>query len=399
MDFWQSIGGMAELELTSADLQGALGRLSARDIPLQHIVYVSDLTVRIRVRRRDVKALQALCHKRGDQVRVSGRFGIYWLAKCFLARPVLVLGCLLYLALVAYLPTRVLFVRVEGNSAVPANAILEAADRAGIRFGVSRRDVRSEKIKNTLLDAIPQLQWAGVNTSGCVAVISVRERTQAEPEPEEGQVSSIVAAADGRVYACTATQGTLLCQEGELVRKGQVLISGYTDCGLSIRAGQAEGEVYAQTARLLAAVTPCQWTTIREVTGETKKYALIFGKNRINFWKDSGNWDTTCGRIYKEYYMTLPGGFSLPLGIAVETIRYYETTAASGTMEEADTLLTALARQAVKEQMVAGTLDAEYPTVTQEEGVFRLEGVYACREMIGRHRQEQIGETYVKNDG
>ena len=37
--------------------------------------------------------------------------------------------------------------------------------------------IRSEKVKNSLLQRIPQLQWAGINTDGCVAVISVREKT------------------------------------------------------------------------------------------------------------------------------------------------------------------------------------------------------------------------------
>lgn len=39
-------------------------------------------------------------------------------------------------------------------------------------------------MKNALLSAIPELQWAGVNTYGCRAVISVRERTLPERKPE-----------------------------------------------------------------------------------------------------------------------------------------------------------------------------------------------------------------------
>ncbi len=399
MDVWQSLGGMTELELTSADLQGALGEISRRNISLYHVSYLSELTVRFQVRRDAVKAVKDICEKRGESLKPRRRFGLYWLLRRFAARPVLLFGCLMYLGLALYLPTRVLFVRVEGNQLVPANAILEAADQAGIRFGASRREVRSEKIKNALLDAIPQLQWAGVNTSGCVAIVSVRERSQTDMAEPAGEVSSIVAAVDGRVYSCTATRGTLLCREGELVRQGQVLISGYTDCGLSIQATRAEGEVYAETTRFLTALTPVQHTAIREITGESKNYSLLLGKNRINFWKTSGNWEGTCGRIYEEYYVTLPGGFRLPLGIGVETLQHYATSEGELAPEEAEPLLTEFAVRTVSAQMVAGSLDTASAELSREEGLYRLEGSYACREMIGRVQREQIGEDYVKNHG
>ena len=91
-----------------------------------------------------------------------------------LFRPVLLAGLGILFLLAMYLPSRVLFIRVEGNMQIPDRQILAAAEECGIRFGASRREVRSEKVKNALLSSVPQLQWAGVNTAGCVATISVR---------------------------------------------------------------------------------------------------------------------------------------------------------------------------------------------------------------------------------
>ena len=83
----------------------------------------------------------------------------------------MVIGLCLLLLLVCILPTRVLFMRVEGNESIPENLILEAAEDCGIRFGASRSAVRSEKVKNGILSRISELQWVGVNTKGCIAVI------------------------------------------------------------------------------------------------------------------------------------------------------------------------------------------------------------------------------------
>lgn len=397
MGFFRSLAGTVEVALTSADIPGAMAAMNGADIPFFAAVQEGDLTLRFSVYRQDYKHLKALCERRGETLGLLHRRGIYWTGKSLLHRRVLVVGLLFLLLLLLYLPSRVFFVRVDGNSSVPTNLILEAAEECGICFGTSRREVRSERVKNALLEAVPELQWAGVNTSGCVATISVRERSITEQSEAEKTVTSIVALRDGIVTSCTATSGNLLCRPGQAVKAGEILISGYTDCGLTIQATRAEGEVFAQTMRETEAVTPVEYSQRTEIKATKRKISLLIGKNRINLWKDSGIWDTTCGRMYLEYYVTLPGGFQLPIALAVEeyTVRTLEST----TMEEAEAeaMLSEFAAQYLKQQMVAGEILSKKQLFSAEGTLYRLEGEYVCTEMIGKVQREQIGEYHGEN--
>ncbi len=392
MGLWQSLGGMAEVELTSAELGAALQAINRRNIPLHRVNQIGDLTARFWISRRDYRKLRNLCEKRGESLKLFHRSGIYWTIKSLLHRPVLLFGMALLTAMVFYLPTRVLFVQVEGNQTVPTNRILEAAEESGIRFGASRREVRSERMKNALLGAVPELQWAGVNTAGCVATISVRERTVAEPDPEVQGVTSIVALRDGIITSCTVTSGTALCTVGQAVQEGQLLVSGYTDCGICIRAEQSQGEIFAQTNRTMTAVSPSDSLRIREAEEKGRSYSLLFGKKRINLWKDSGISDATCGRMYEEYYITLPGGFRLPLGLAVDV--YTERECTEGQVDQAtlEARLSAFAESCLTSQMVAGQILSRQEQVISQPGLYILEGEFVCTEMIGKVQREQIGE-------
>ena len=252
---WTIISGSILVEVTSAEPERTLNAILRDRIPVWAVIRSNELSFRFAIRRQDLMQLEALLHRDGGKLKLIKRLGIYWKGKELLRRPVLL--CLLFflLSTAAYLPTRILFVRVEGNQSLPARQILSEAEFSGIRFGASRKQVRSEKVKNQLLSRLPQLQWAGVNTSGCTAVISVRERT-VEEKREDSAFSNLVATQDGYILSQVILQGTPMFSPGESVIKGQVLVSGYTDCGICLRTGRAEGEIFAQTSRELSSVTP-----------------------------------------------------------------------------------------------------------------------------------------------
>jgi len=204
--------GYTIAEITSADISSLLNTFTASGIQLRNVEYCNDLAVRITVSRKNYQELVILSEKHGAVVKKRGIYGLFPVANRFLKRPVLVLFLLLVFLLSCYVPSRIFFLRVEGNTQIPERYIIEVAAECGVDFGAKRRLVRSEMIKNRLLEKIPELQWAGINTSGCTAVISVREKTHSsQQEGSKHQVSSIVAARDGIIQSCTVQQGNALC--------------------------------------------------------------------------------------------------------------------------------------------------------------------------------------------
>ena len=398
MNIWQSFNGTVRAQIISADPSAALNALIQAGIVLYETEYIDDFTLVIQIRRQDCKIAKRIAANRGEELRIKRKLGLYWWAKGLLRRPVLIIGMVILLIASTYLPTRIYFIQVEGNKTIPDKMILEYAAHCGISFGVSRRQVRSEKMKNALLEAIPQLQWAGINTSGCVATISVREREITEQTPQGDGVSSIVASRDGVILSTTVTGGNGLCKVGQAVKAGQVLISGYTDCGLSIKAEESQGEIYARTDWNLVAITPRTYQSKTYVTGQERKYALIIGKNRINFYKDSGISNATCDRIYEEHHLTLPGGFVLPVTLVTEVWTYYTCTEEVALPEDVSRQLSEFAKDYLNNQMIAGQILSMRENVTASDGAISLQGQYACHEMIGRVQKEEIIKPYGKSD-
>jgi len=151
MGLFRSLEGMVQVKIVSADIPGLLMRISENNIPVDHLQAVDEMTVQAKIYRKDHKKLCKLTQHRGDELTLIGRKGLYWRGKRLAERPLLLIGFTFLLLLSLILPTRILFVRVQGNNTVPSKLIVEIADECGISIFASRRKVRSERVKNALL--------------------------------------------------------------------------------------------------------------------------------------------------------------------------------------------------------------------------------------------------------
>ena len=398
MGLYQSISGTVRVRLTGADLHSTIKAINAMDIKIYHLETEGELNTVFSLRRRDFRKAKKLAEKKGDRIEEVERVGIFWFYRSCLTRPVLMIGILIIFLMTILVPQRILFVSVEGSTRIPPRMILEAAGESGVHFWCRRREIRSEVSKNVLLAQIPELQWAGINTYGCRAVITVRERKLQERQIASAGISSIVAGCDGIIISCTATKGTVSCKVGQAVSKGEILVSGYVDSGRILSGTDAEGEIYAATRHQLTALAPAKCVYRHDTTQQTTKFSLVIGKKRINFYNGSGIFDTSCVKMYSKYVLTLPGGFSLPVAVLKETVM--EGTLAEGTVPEhhLSGQLSQFAQDYLKDQMVAGTVDHSSESFQALSDCYRLNGWYDCTEMIGRRQREMIGEIHGKDN-
>lgn len=390
--------GLLQITITSADFAALLTELTEMRIALSKVSILGDLQVSATVRRNDIGRIMEICQKRGAECRIIDRRGLYWNVVALFRRPILMVGVLMLLITSIYLPSRVLFLRVEGNEYVPEKVILEYAEQCGLGFGAKRSDVRSEKLKNALLEKMPQLQWVGINTAGCVATISVTEREISQESDACNRMCHLVSSSDGVIVSATGTAGTLCVVPGQAVKKGQILVSGYTDCGNFIHAECAQGEVYAQTRHDIDALTPAQMLKVDEIPDTSKKYSLVIGKNRINLYKGSGILDGSCVKMYVYHYLTLPGGFQLPIGVVEECWTRRSLISVQRSKEDMEQTVSQYARSYVQDQMIAGQILAKQHDLRFTNECCYFAADYVCLEMIARVRQEEIFTQYGEND-
>ena len=392
------ITGCVYIDATCVEPLGLVNELIHKGFFLRDIECIDELTVRILCEESECSKLQQHLQYRGCEHKVTKRIGWRLEFGEIFRRSVLLMVVGLVLFATMFLPTRILFIQVVGNEMISSESILDAAQTCGVHFFASRKQVRSEKTKNELMNTLTQLQWAGINTSGCVATIQVKEKKTVNENSDHYPFGNIVASRDGIIYRCTVKEGELRCKVGQAVLKDQLLVSGYRESGISVSQKNVDAEIYGITERNISIVAMCSYEK-RDAAGESKiRYSLRIGKKIIKLSKGSGIYPHTCAKIYVEEYMSLPGGFRLPVSIICEKTIPYKVQAGIDDGVESFSWLSDFGQDYISRQMIAGTVLHRQETVDVIHDMCSYQARYACVELIGKNKFEGIIKQYGENE-
>jgi len=379
------------LRIVTAEPEKILTQLTHSGVELLDVLLLDYLTVEIQIRKRQVRIVQNMVNASGGTCRMTGKRGLLWNVESLWRRPVLTVGFLLFCILGLFANNRIFFVKVQGNELLSDRLILAEAEKCGITFGAKASEVRSEDVKNQLIKQLPQLQWLGVTTAGAVATVQVQERTiQSDLIKPISAVSHIIASQDGVISEMTVYKGTPVSSVGQSVQAGDLLVSGYSDCGIIQKAERAEGEVFAYTNRRSQFCTLYPTKGRETYIGSHICYRIRIGKKVINLCNHSGIPDATCVKIYSEEYWTLPGDFRLPVSIIKVQTYSFRQKDAEFDPQILQTWLPQFAGEYVHDQMIAGEILNEQFSWVIGDQVCMLDGEFACHEMIGQVKDEEI---------
>ena len=219
-------------------------------------------------------------------------------------------------------------IRINGNETVSEAAIEEALDSAGLSLGARWSVLDRSAVENETAIVLPSIGWININRRGTVAYVEIVERAVTPPLPEKDLTpSNLVAERDCVIVDIDVVSGVACVKPGDVVRRGDVLISGVVENEWGLSFVHAEGSVTAYVTDRISVEYP-RSESVREISD----YRLaelninIFEKN-INIFKKYRNPDAGCDIIEKSGPIATVNGHSLPLGFLKKYEPVYVDTA------------------------------------------------------------------------
>ena len=273
----------------------------------------------MKIGAEEFKQAIKVAKKHNCRIKIESKYGLPFAIKKYKKRKIFFILFLLVFATIFALSKFVWNIEITGNNNIDSKEIIEALNSDGLKIGNLKSKINTEEIVNKIRYQRDDIAWIGIEITGTNALVKIVEADSKPEIVDENDYCNIVASKDGVVEKITAQNGTIMVNNGQEVKKGDILIAGYMQGKYTDKYYvNAQGEVKAKISYIQSEKI-YKKETKKEKTGNLEnKYAIKINNFKINFYKTLSkyeNYDT----MYTTKKVKLFSNFYLPIEITKYT--------------------------------------------------------------------------------
>lgn len=226
---------------------------------------------------RDFRKLLHCGRGMGTSVHIEKKAGIPFLYNKAKRRPGILIGAVLFFALIIYLSGFVWNININCEQKIDRNEVMTACKKIGIYEGKRIKSIDFENAAVLLALELPDVSWASVNVEGTVVSVNINKAVKSK---KDDTPCNIKANCDGMILSVKATKGSSVVKVGDIVTRGDLLISGIVqNTDGSSKLVHSAAKVTAQTKRSFCEYVPfCEKTNKFSGIIKRRNVLCFFGK-------------------------------------------------------------------------------------------------------------------------
>ncbi|NLB82191.1 MAG: sporulation protein YqfD [Clostridiaceae bacterium] len=322
------------------------------------------------------KLIRPIAKKSRCNIYINQRHGIPFFLYKHRKRKIFAAGAVFFIISLFIITRFIWVIDITGNNEVETVQIIEVLSEAGLKTGVLSSKVVISDIQNYTMTKLGKIAWIGINLKGTTAFVEIKERLSTPDLFQKDLPCNIVAKTDGVIESIDAVNGNRLVSIGDVVGKGQLLISGVIDskAGDGVRYLHADGEVLATTWHEITVEVP-KYEQIRTRTGKSKsKHMVKFFNFYVNFFLNDRISYSNYDRISYVKKFAIGNNIVFPLSFHYDN--YYEVEITQQPYELTEALT--LAENEAYKQVAGLTIKSKRKKADNN----KLTVIYECLENI-----------------
>jgi similar to stage IV sporulation protein len=221
---------------------------------------------------KDFLKLRKILRKSGIRVHILQKIGFPFFIKKYNKRAGIFVGLVIFFAFLYLMSSHIWIIDVEGSEKVSEAQIISVCKELGIEQGTKKSKINAKADAQDLLLKIDKLAWSSLNIEGSKLTVNVTEIT--EKEEDNSLATNLKADSDGIITHIDVTSGNCLVKVGDVVRKGDVLVSGIIENESGTRFVHSIGKIIAKTEKEVSLYRDFLYK-ITYPTGKTKKRHVL----------------------------------------------------------------------------------------------------------------------------
>lgn len=325
---------------------------------------------------REFRLLPTVARGSGIKVHIRRKYGLPFIAARYKKRTGLFAGAAVFFLFLQVMSCFIWTVEVTGNVSVPTEEIIAACEEIGIREGTPKKSINPQNYKQKLLLKLDKLAWASLNIEGSRLTVNVTEVKKKEESVTEP--TNLKARADGVIKKIDITSGNSVVKVGQLVHKGDLLVSGVVETADSTRFVRSQGTVIAETEREIT-VSAGWEKSVKEKTGAKKKKSVLsFFGIKLPLYLGSEHQDYESRLEVSEVRLF---GQSLPIRLYTREFEYYKEKKVTLNREQLEKELDELLKKEIEKEKIEN-YKIKNSEITETESGLMLKVIISAEEDI-----------------
>ncbi|HWT75664.1 MAG TPA: sporulation protein YqfD [Mobilitalea sp.] len=175
---------------------------------------------------RKFKSLKPIAKKTGIVPRIKQKIGFPFLMHRYRKRKGFFAGIIICVILVYIMSLFIWDISILGGSKYTPEAMLKFLKENHVYTGIRKKDVNCQEIEETIRLAYNDIGWVSAEVKGNRLIIKITETNMPAPAQEAIEPSHIVATKNGIIKEIITRAGTPQVKVGDVVKKGDILVSG-----------------------------------------------------------------------------------------------------------------------------------------------------------------------------
>lgn len=344
------------------------------------------------VKVKNYRKLRALAKKSGLRLKVRKKVGLPFINYKYRKRIGIIVGIVLFIAIISTLKSFVWVIDVEGNKELSKETIIAAYEELGFKTGARISKLNLSELESDALTLMPELSWSSINITGSSAVIEVREKNKAPESVEVDKPCNIIASRGGQICRMTVYEGVKYYDIGDSVAEGDLIVSGVIENqDLSSSFVHSMAEIIAKTKRSMTVKIPMRQEKIIYTGKIIERNSIgFFGANIPLFIGESPDENY---ELYEEDIKAVVNGVKLPINRKKEIWREYTIESELIDESEAKKLADAELLELEKREMKDIKIVERKTKHSFENELCILTVEYDCEEDIAKTEEILIDEN------
>ncbi|WP_455538610.1 sporulation protein YqfD [Terrisporobacter sp.] len=305
------IRGYYTIIVEGLDTESFLNYLIRNKVYVYNVNRINKSKIQFNIDRENFKKLKKIHRSSKFSIKIKKQTGIPFIARRIYTYRGMVICAIISLIILMSTSQFVTDVYITAPEGIDKTALKKELYIQGVKPGVYKKNIDRKIVRENIMEKFKQIAYVSINVRGTNIFVNITKKNESQNSEENSNYCNIIAQKDGIIDKIVPRSGEALVQEGDIVKKGDVLINGANTTALP--------EVWATT--FYEEKKSSNYIDIKNQRTGNKKivYTISFYDKKYKILRNIKYKNYEIGNEIKELKI---GDYTFPVKITVST--FYE---------------------------------------------------------------------------